>query len=174
MSQQATTADNEFLQRSIGTRGFGSNANITNKLIFVSHDPVPELNAKGGRTVPTPWKAVFAGKVTSDWCNPFGTMHGGCAAWLTDELTCSAVEFLSTPDWWGMPTPGGVSLNIDTTYYYAVPNGANLRIVVTIDRISGTLANVQAEFTDADSGLVYVIGKHIIAWRAAKKKSAKL
>lgn len=51
------------------------------------------------------------------------------------------------------------------------PKGTNLRIVATIDPISGTVANVLGEFVDAENVLLYATSKHIIDWRAGKKEN---
>jgi acyl-coenzyme A thioesterase 13 len=81
----------------------------------------------------------------SEWTNIVGAMHGAAAGWLVDTCTTAALVSLSTPTFWGPPMIGGVSLTLDMSYFNPAPEGIKLRIVVTVERLSPTLANTRCD-----------------------------
>ncbi|KLT42251.1 hypothetical protein CC85DRAFT_285655 [Cutaneotrichosporon oleaginosum] len=84
-------------------------------------DPIPPVNAKGGRTIPADgWRTIYSLVVTEDMCNPLGNLHGGAAATLVDTVTSASMGLLATDKMWGHPMLTGVSLALDMAYYNAI------------------------------------------------------
>lgn len=152
-----------------GIEGFSAAHSVGEDITPLTHDPLPPLNARGGRTVPDGWRAVFGGKVTLRWCNSFGSIHGACHAWIVDNLCGFTLELLATEKWWGPPMAGGVTLAIDMSYYNSTEVGKEVRIEVKVERMSGTLANVVVEIVEVGSGKRLASGRQLQTWRAAKE-----
>lgn len=160
----ATDADLQaFRDRTSG--GFTEAHGVADGLTPAGFDPIPPVNARGGRDV-AGWRALYTGTVGPNWCNLHKTMHGGCAAWLVDNLTGRAVETLGTDSWWGP----GVSINLDMTYQSPAPEGMVLDILVTVDRMTGSIAYTRCEVFAKDTGERICTGNHVLMWRKPKRK----
>jgi acyl-coenzyme A thioesterase PaaI-like protein len=160
----ATDADlTAFRDRTSG--GFTEAHGVADGIKPAGFDPIPPENARGGRDV-AGWRALYTGTVGPNWCNLHKTMHGGCAAWLVDNLTGRAVETLGTDSWWGP----GVSINLDMTYQSPAPEGMVLDILVTVDRMTGSIAYTRCEVFEQATGERICSGNHVLMWRKPKKK----
>lgn len=56
-----------------------------------------------------------------------------------------ALVALHAEDFWGPPMLAGVSLTLDMSYFNPAPEGMKIRIMVTVDRIGPTLANLRCD-----------------------------
>lgn len=154
-----------FRQRTSG--GFTQAHGVSDTVTPAAYDKIPPINSRGGRDVGG-WRALYEGVVAPNWTNLHGTMHGACAAWLVDNLTGRAVETLSTEDWWG----AGVSISLDMTYQSPAPVGMKLDILVTVDRMTGSIGYTRCEMFDQATGERIASGNHVLMWRRPKKPSA--
>ncbi|BEI80832.1 hypothetical protein CcaverHIS002_0113610 [Cutaneotrichosporon cavernicola] len=137
-----------FRDRTSG--GFTEKHGVASDIEPAGFDPIPPQNARGGRDV-AGWRALRC--------------MGGCAAWLVDNLTGRAVETLGTDSWWGP----GVSINLDMTYQSPAPEGMVLDILVTVDRMTGSIAYTRCELFDHATGERICSGNHVLMWRKPKK-----
>ncbi|TXT13240.1 hypothetical protein VHUM_00607 [Vanrija humicola] len=80
-------------------------------------DPMPPLNAKGGRDAEG-WRCVFSAVITEGMSNPLGNMHGGCSATIVDVMTSAAIATISSDKFWGLPMLSGVSVTLDMQYFH--------------------------------------------------------
>lgn len=151
-----------FKQRTNG--GFTEAHGVADTLKPAGADPIPPVNARGGRDV-SGWRALYEGTVAPNWVNLHGTMHGACAAWLVDNLTGRAVETLGTDTWWGP----GVSIALDMTYQAPAPVGMKVGILVTVDRMTGSIAYTRCDIFERDTGERLASGNHVLMWRKPKK-----
>lgn len=161
-----------------GYDGFSSAHSVGADIRPLAHDPLPPINSRGGRTVPSGWTAQFAGRVTQKWCNSFGSIHGACHAWVVDNLCGFTLELLATESWWGAPMAGGVTLGIEMAYYDSTEIGRDVLIAVRVDRMSGTLAYVTVDICEVGErgggGRRLASGRQLQTWRAGNKDKARL
>ncbi|KAJ6526667.1 hypothetical protein B0H19DRAFT_1196747 [Mycena capillaripes] len=81
-----------------------------------------ELNVRDNASTGTPEsECVFEIEVTKDMCNIFGTMHGGCAAFILDSCTMSAMVTLGRAKGFDGT---GVSQTINVHCHHAAPLGS--------------------------------------------------
>lgn len=146
--------------------GFTTAHGVSDTLEPAGSDPIPPVNSRGGRDV-SGWRSLYRGVVAPNWTNLHGTMHGACAAWLVDNLTGRAVETLGTDNWWGP----GVSISLDMTYQSPAPVGMKLDILVTVDRMTGSIGYTRCEMFDQATGERIASGNHVLMWRKPKKSA---
>ncbi|GMK59046.1 hypothetical protein CspeluHIS016_0700610 [Cutaneotrichosporon spelunceum] len=168
-----TLAEEAAYTQSMGgiTGGFSSAHGVGSDLRPISHTPLPPINARGTRTVPAGWTAVFEGTVSARWCNSFGSVHGACHAWIVDNLCGFTLEMLATPTFWGEPMRGGVTLGLDMAYYDSTQVGRVVRVTVRVDRMSGTNAFVTVDIGEvgkAGSVKRLASGRQLQTWRKGK------
>ncbi|RSH88539.1 uncharacterized protein EHS24_001084 [Apiotrichum porosum] len=163
----STRDDIENFKRLVQHAPFG--AGLALNIAPYATDPIPPLNLRGGRNAEG-WRAVYEGVVQPEWGNPMGAMHGAAVAWVVDTCTSAAIVALHTPEFWGPPMTGGVSLTLDTSFFNAAPVGTKIRILVTMERLSPTLANLRCDITEWDTGRRLSSGTHCKTWRPAPSK----
>ncbi|BEJ11405.1 hypothetical protein CspHIS471_0108270 [Cutaneotrichosporon sp. HIS471] len=165
------TADD--VQRSLGILYNVGFANSVHRApVAIGMDPLPPLNARGGRTVPPEgWKAIYSVLVGEDMCNHMRNLHGGAAATLVDTMTSATLALLATESFWGYPMISGVTVSLDMTYYNAAPLGTKMKLTCTVEHAGGSLANMRGELTDWDTGKLYASGTHVKTWRDMRPKS---
>ncbi|KAK0443912.1 uncharacterized protein EV420DRAFT_1575349 [Desarmillaria tabescens] len=96
-------------------------------------------------------------EVTRDMCNVYGTLHGGCAAYLIDPCSVSALVALGV----ATGTDGtGVSQSMNLIWYRPAVQGTQLRIVSNTISMNGRLRSSRTEIQDRHSGVVYVSAVH--------------
>ncbi|GMK54838.1 hypothetical protein CspeluHIS016_0114240 [Cutaneotrichosporon spelunceum] len=161
------------VQRSLGIlRDVGFANSVHRAPVAIAMDPLPPVNARGGRTVPPEgWRAVYMVVVGEDMCNHMKNLHGGAAATLVDTVTSVTLALLATDSFWGYPMISGVTAALDMTYYDAAPLGTKMRLTCTVEHAGGALANLRGELTDWDTGKPYASGTHIKTWRDLRPKS---
>ncbi|KAB8073795.1 HotDog domain-containing protein [Aspergillus leporis] len=104
-----------------------------------------------------PARVSFLFKVIPKICNAMGTLHGGCAATLIDNLSTTILLGVSKPGQFSM---GGVSRNLRVTYLRPVPRDLEVRLVCEVIHMGKRLALLRAEISRADTGDVCVVGEH--------------
>lgn len=92
------------------------------------------------------WPLVVGGKVL----NRHGTLHGGVAAYLIDQLTTLHAILMN---------PHHVSTDLHLTYLKALKRGESCTVVTRIVRCGKTLVFLDAEIVDAQ-GAVCIKGSH--------------
>lgn len=158
-----TTETDLAIYRERTPKGFTEAHGVAADIRPVAFDDIPPENSRGGRDV-AGWRSLYEGTVGPHWANGHGTLHGGCAAWIVDNLTWRAVQSLGTKTWGGT----GVSVTLDMTYQAPAPVGTRLKMLVTVDRMTGTVAYTRCEFF-TETGDRIAGGNHVIMWRNTKK-----
>ncbi|WOO77104.1 Acyl-coenzyme A thioesterase 13 [Vanrija pseudolonga] len=161
----ATQEDKDYFDEVISASYFARD--FLDVLKPYAYDVQPAVNSRGMRRLEG-WKAVYEVTVTKGVTNFFGFMHGAAHAWLVDTCTSAAIVHNHTPQFWGQPMLGGVSVNLDMQYFNAAQIGTRLRIIVTIERINATLANLRCDISDWETGTRLSSGVHTKAWRGPK------
>lgn len=159
----ATKEEEEEFQRRT-PKGFGRAHGVATSIRPVAFDPLPPINSRGGRDV-NGWRTIYEGVVEPNWSNIHGTMHGGCAAWLTDNLTGRATEDLGTDTWWHS---SGMSITLDMTYFSPAFIGDRVTILVTAERMSGNVAHMRCDIFNAQTGDRVASGNHVLMMKKKK------
>ncbi|KAI5887727.1 uncharacterized protein SCHCODRAFT_02705063 [Schizophyllum commune H4-8] len=106
-------------------------------------------------------RVVCEVRVWEDMVDIVDSMHGGCTAFLIDEISALAVVILAMHN--GQEAPSaGVSQTIDTVFHAAAPLGTALRIVGTCSSLAADTSIVcNAEIWDIDNRRLVASGTHI-------------
>ncbi len=94
---------------------------------------------------PSTWRMV----VGREHCNPYGALHGGCAASLVDVLGSAEIAF-------GDAHECGVAVGLEVQYCASAKAGDVLEWSAAMLRRGGRLATVEVRATDARGRLVCV------------------
>lgn len=95
--------------------------------------------------------------VTPEMQNTLGSLHGGCAATIIDNLTSTILMATSRP---GMFQYGGISRNLNVTYLRPLPLNVELRLICEVVQMGRRLALVKAEMRRVDDNSLCVVGDH--------------
>ncbi|KAA8650624.1 hypothetical protein EYZ11_002753 [Aspergillus tanneri] len=104
-----------------------------------------------------PARVSFLFKVSPGMCNLFGSLHGGCAATLIDNLSTTILMGVSKPGYFSI---GGVSRNLRVTYLRPVPLDTEARLVCEVVQVGRRLAFLKAEISRVDNGDLCIVGEH--------------
>ncbi|TFK69436.1 hypothetical protein BDN72DRAFT_840406 [Pluteus cervinus] len=92
-------------------------------------------------------EAIFELVVERDMCNVFGTLHGGCAAYIIDPCSSSALVVMGR----ALGIDGtGVSQSMNLIWHQPAHVGAKLRIVATSMFMHGRVRTARCELWDGD------------------------
>jgi len=108
---------------------------------------IKELNVFGRGTPAACAQTVVEIDVTRDMCNVFGSLHGGCAAYLIDPCSVSALVLL------GIASGGngtGVSQSMNIIWHQPAKVGDKLRIVSTSIFLDGHIRAARSEIWTGD------------------------
>ncbi|KIK52996.1 hypothetical protein GYMLUDRAFT_49574 [Collybiopsis luxurians FD-317 M1] len=95
--------------------------------------------------------------VTKDMCNIYGTLHGGCAAYLID--LCSSTAIVCYGLYTG--TDGtGVSTSMNIQWHRPITTGKKLRIVSNTVFVEGIIRSSRSELRDQQTNKLYVSAVH--------------
>ncbi|EPQ58890.1 hypothetical protein GLOTRDRAFT_125213 [Gloeophyllum trabeum ATCC 11539] len=108
--------------------------------------------------------------VDKDMSNPYGTLHGACAAYLVD--LCTSMPLIALGIAIGIDG-SGMSQAMDIVYHSAAPVGARLRVVATTLTIAGRIMAARCEIRNKKSGALLVSATHTKVNPYAKKASEK-
>ncbi|KAJ6509105.1 hypothetical protein DFH09DRAFT_274911 [Mycena vulgaris] len=86
---------------------------------------IVELNVWDGKTGGAEGEVVLEIQVTESMCNVYGTMHGGCAAYILDPATVAATVLLGLAKGFDGT---GVSQSMNVYWHHPAPLGATLTI----------------------------------------------
>ncbi|KAL1969943.1 hypothetical protein VTN77DRAFT_7453 [Rasamsonia byssochlamydoides] len=95
--------------------------------------------------------------VTPNMTNRMGSLHGGCAATLVDNLSTTILIGVSKP---GLFQYGGVSRNLNVTYLRPVPLGKEIRVICEVVHVGRRLALLKAEIRRVDNDELCVVADH--------------
>ncbi|KAL0954568.1 hypothetical protein HGRIS_003528 [Hohenbuehelia grisea] len=109
--------------------------------------------------------------VEPDMCNVYGVLHGGCAAYIIDPCTSSALVGLGL--YLGVDGTG-MSNSMQIIWHAAAPLGAKLRIVNTSLSIKGRVRSARCEIWNTRTGELCISGVHSTVNASKKLPSAKL
>ncbi|KAK0190366.1 hypothetical protein F5146DRAFT_1043953, partial [Armillaria mellea] len=119
--------------------------------------PATSFGAAIGRDLRLAMVNVCEIEVTRDMCNVYGTLHGGCAAYLIDPCSVSALVALGV----ATGTDGtGVSQSMNLIWHRPAKQGTQLRIVSNTITMDGRLRSSRSEIQDRLTGAVYVSAVH--------------
>ncbi|KAF9014375.1 hypothetical protein BDZ89DRAFT_1094738 [Hymenopellis radicata] len=124
-----------------------------------------EINVLGGEEGET----VCEMEVSEDMCNVYGTLHGGCAAYLIDPCSVSSLVSL------GFVTGrdgSGVSQSMNVIWHRPVLKGTRLRIISKTIFTDGRLRSASCEMRDKESNALYISAVHTT--QAVSKRPSKL
>ncbi|KAJ7589107.1 hypothetical protein C8J56DRAFT_1048736 [Mycena floridula] len=142
------------LAKFIGTPSTSYGAGIGTRL------RITEVNIwdRGGATKEA--QTVCEIQVDRDMCNIFGTMHGGCAAFLIDPCSVSALICLGLVK--GIDG-SGVSQAMNLIWHKPAYQGAYLQIISTTVSIDGHIRTAECQIRDKNTGQLYVSAVHSTA-----------
>ncbi|KAJ4478426.1 hypothetical protein J3R30DRAFT_2898811 [Lentinula aciculospora] len=95
--------------------------------------------------------------VTKDMCNIYGTLHGGCAAYIID--LCSSTSIVC----YGLYTGAdgtGVSSSMNIHWHRPITLGKKLKIVSNTVFVDGLIRNARSELRDRQTDRLYVSAVH--------------
>ncbi|KAL1737736.1 hypothetical protein HDZ31DRAFT_51876, partial [Schizophyllum fasciatum] len=106
-------------------------------------------------------RVVCEVQVWEDMVNVVDSMHGGCTAFLIDEISALAMVILAMYEGQEVPS-AGVSQTIDTVFHAPAPRGTTIRIVGTcVSSDADTSIVCNAEIWDVDNRRMVASGTHI-------------
>ena len=88
-------------------------------------------------------------------CNGLGSLHGGAASSLVDELTTIAMMMFDKE------LRASVSVTLHTEYCTAAPRDTIVDIESKCIKVGKTLAYLSCEIRNAETGKVHVVGTHV-------------
>ncbi|KZT29495.1 hypothetical protein NEOLEDRAFT_1175176 [Neolentinus lepideus HHB14362 ss-1] len=91
--------------------------------------------------------------VDEDMANPYGTLHGACAAYLVD--LCASTPLVALGVALGVDGTG-MSQAMDIVYHTAAPVGSRLRITATSLTIGGRIMAARCEMVNMKNGMLVV------------------
>jgi acyl-coenzyme A thioesterase 13 len=96
-------------------------------------------------------------KITHHLCNRGGSLHGGAAATLFDNLTTMALMPIARKGFWAY---AGVSRTLSCTYLRPVPLGEEVEIVCDVIHAGVRNAALRGEMRRVSDGAVMVVCEH--------------
>ncbi|KAJ6459028.1 HotDog domain-containing protein [Mycena sanguinolenta] len=121
-------------------------------------------------TMVTEGEVVFEVEVTQDMCNVYGTMHGGCAAFLLDPATVAATTLLGrTKKFDGT----GVSTSMNVYWHHPAPLGSILTVTTRSVFADGRARLARCEMREKATGKLIVSGTHAFL-NAGKATASRL
>ncbi|KAJ5174159.1 uncharacterized protein N7482_000036 [Penicillium canariense] len=89
-----------------------------------------------------PGRTEFEVEILPHLCNKMGTLHGGAACTILDNLTSTALFTIAKP---GLLDGNHISRTITMTYLRPIPRGATARVVCQVMAAGQRTANVRGE-----------------------------
>ncbi|KAJ6479442.1 HotDog domain-containing protein [Mycena vitilis] len=99
-------------------------------------------------------------QVTENMCNVYGTMHGGCAAFLLDPATAFAMAMLGRAKGFD---GAAVSTSMNVYWHNAAPLGSTLVIMTRSVYVDKRARLARCEMRDKATGKLIVSGTHAMA-----------
>ncbi|KAF9065461.1 hypothetical protein BDP27DRAFT_1269323 [Rhodocollybia butyracea] len=148
----ALKEENErFFRHFVGTPQTSFGADIGKNIRMVRADVfVPAKKSAETQT-------ICEVEVTKDMCNIYGTLHGGCAAYLID--LCSSTSVVCYGIYNG--TDGtGVSASMNIQWHRPITTGKTLKIVSNTIFVEGLIRSAKSELRDLHTDKLYVSAVH--------------
>ncbi|KAF8830943.1 hypothetical protein F5051DRAFT_409095 [Lentinula edodes] len=136
----------------------GKNIRLTSANVFLPN----ELEGKTGSEAEKAKKSaetvtICEIDVTKDMCNIYGTLHGGCAAYIID--LCSSTSIVCYGLYTG--TDGtGVSSSMNIHWHKPITLGKKLKVVSNTIFVDGLIRNARSELRDQQTNQLYVSAVH--------------
>ncbi|KAK6978089.1 4HBT domain-containing protein [Favolaschia claudopus] len=108
-------------------------------------------------------------RVEEDMCNVYGTLHGGCAAYILDPCTMGAIFLLRNLK--NLNMLGGISQNMNINWHHPAPLGTTLLITTRSVFAEGRTRLAWCEMRDKSTNSLILSGTHAFI---SAKPSAKL
>ncbi|KAJ3722832.1 hypothetical protein DFJ43DRAFT_661233 [Lentinula guzmanii] len=153
----------------------GKNIKLTGANVFlpVKLEELTEAEAqKAKRNAET--ETICEIEVTKDMCNIYGTLHGGCAAYIIDLCSSTAIVC------YGLYTATdgtGVSSSMNIHWHRPITVGKKLKIISNTVFVDGLIRNAKSELRDLQTNKLYVSAVHSTlaggSRTAALRKSSK-
>ncbi|KAJ7451062.1 HotDog domain-containing protein [Mycena latifolia] len=135
-----------------------------------SRSKIVELNVWDNQTTGTAEsEAVLEIEVIESMCNVYGTMHGGCAAYMLDNATLLTMILLGLAKGFDGT---GVSQSMNINWHHPAPLGTTLTITGRSVFAEGRARLARCEMREKGSGKLIVFGSH--AFLNAGRAVAKL
>ncbi|KAJ7614324.1 HotDog domain-containing protein [Roridomyces roridus] len=150
------------------TTGSGLSTNVPFASEIGGRLRVVEANVRhDDRTGDAEAEIIVEIEVTESMCNVYGTMHGGCAAFMLDPSTVSSAILLGLVKGFD---GSGVSQNMNVHWHHPAPLGTTLVITARSVFADGRARLSRCEMRDKSSGKLVVSGTHTFlnAGRAVK------
>ncbi|KAJ3755383.1 hypothetical protein EV360DRAFT_85961 [Lentinula raphanica] len=99
-------------------------------------------------------------EITKEMCNIYGTLHGGCAAYIVDLVSrCSSTAVVCYGLYTG--TDGtGVSSSMNLHWHRPITAGKKLKITSNTVFSDGLIRNARSELRDLQTNKLYVSAVH--------------
>ncbi|KAJ7501720.1 HotDog domain-containing protein [Mycena galericulata] len=112
-------------------------------------------------------EVVLEIEVTENMCNVYGTMHGGCAAYILDSTTVASTVLLGLSKGFDGT---GVSQSMNIHWHHPAPLGSTILITTRSVFVDGRARLARCEMRNKASGQLFVSGLHayLNAGRATK------
>ncbi|KIY43155.1 hypothetical protein FISHEDRAFT_54110 [Fistulina hepatica ATCC 64428] len=95
--------------------------------------------------------------ISRDLCNIYGTLHGGCAAYLIDP--CSSASIIALGIAMGI-SGAGQSQAMNIIWHEPLRSGSKCRIVSASQHIGGRIRTCRCEIWDADNNRLCISAVH--------------
>ncbi|KAJ7864024.1 HotDog domain-containing protein [Mycena leptocephala] len=96
-------------------------------------------------------------KVTESMCNVYGTMHGGCAAFLLYSPTLAVMVLLGRAKGFD---GSGVSQSMNVYWHHPAPLGTTLTVIARSVFVDGRARLARCEIREKGTGKLVVSGTH--------------
>ncbi|KAJ6557716.1 HotDog domain-containing protein [Mycena capillaripes] len=129
---------------------------------------VVELNVwDNASTATAEAECVFEIEIAKSMCNVYGTMHGGCAAFILDPCTVSAMVLLGRVKGFDGT---GVSQSMNVHWHHPAPLGSTIIVTTRSVFVDGRARLARCEMREKGTGKLVVSGTHAFlnAGRATK------
>ncbi|KAJ7935927.1 HotDog domain-containing protein [Mycena leptocephala] len=104
-------------------------------------------------------EVVLEIEVTESMCNVYGTMHGGCAAFVLDPTTVAAMVLLGRAKGFDGT---GVSTSMNVYWHHPAPLGSTLIITTHSVFVDGRARLARCEMREKGTGKLIVSGTHAL------------
>ncbi|KAJ6573819.1 HotDog domain-containing protein [Mycena vulgaris] len=120
---------------------------------------IVELNVWDDKPTGAESEAILEIEVTKSMCNVYGTMHGGCAAYILDCATVAPMILLGLAKGFDGT---GVSQSMNINWHHPAPLGATLTITGRSIFSDGRARLSLCEMRQKGSGRLIVSGSHAL------------
>ncbi|KAJ7261179.1 HotDog domain-containing protein [Mycena rebaudengoi] len=118
---------------------------------------IVEMNVRDLRSNAAAAEVVFEIEVTENMSNVYGTLHGGCAAYMVDPCTVASLILLGLESGFDGT---GVTQSMNLHWHHPAPLGSTLIITTTSTFSNGRARLARCEIREKGSGKLILSGVH--------------